>query len=75
MRGLIPLLGLALAACASTEVTSSSPGTVVVKASKKRAGEAQATAELECAKYGKAADLRQTVDANEHWASYFFACK
>lgn len=75
MRSFLIISTILLSGCASTELISENDKTVVVKASLKSPGEAQALADQSCAKSGKSARLNQFVPANTVWANYFFDCK
>lgn len=69
------LISILLAACASTQLISSTDRTVIVKAELKKPDQAQAIADVECGKHHKKAKLNQYVPANIVWANYFFDCE
>lgn len=66
---------LALASCTTTEIKSSSPQQIVIKADHRRTSDAYQLAEHECQKYDKSARLNQSVAANVAWGTLFFDCE
>jgi hypothetical protein len=74
-KSILLLLPCLLAACSSVEVQGSAPGTVVVEAENKEAGDAQAAANRECGKQGKVAKLNQTVSVSKSKSNFFFDCQ
>jgi hypothetical protein len=76
------LLPTTLVGCTSTKIQSSSPNSVVVRASSDKPYEAQKFADKECSNYGKRAKLNHyepTADGyllgyGAAWGSFFFDC-
>jgi hypothetical protein len=73
MRFLIALFPLLLCGCTS-EVLQSDSRNVVISADLRRADEAQALADQECAAYGKKASLMREINKTNISANYIFEC-
>jgi hypothetical protein len=73
MRFLIALFPLLLCGCTS-EVLLSDSRNVVISADLRRADEAQAIADQECAAYGKKASLMRENNRTNISANYIFQC-
>ena len=70
------LLPFLLCACATTEILSSSPGAVIVKANPEwNSDEAQKLADKECAKQGKSARFNRFAPENARWGKLYYDCE